>query len=103
MRLKDDVLRGVYSYGFERPSKVQATTIVRIAEGRDCVVTATSGTGKTAAYVVPMLQRVDTYAGIKEPQALVLVPTRSLALQVCYLVVSVVLCCGLLVYLVVNG
>ena len=72
------VLRDV---GYETPSAVQAATIPPLLEGRDVVGVAQTGTGKTAAFALPILSRLDLAQ--KTPQALVLAPTRELALQVC--------------------
>ncbi len=62
------------------PSPIQAATIPPLLEGRDVVGLAQTGTGKTAAFAVPILSRIDTSK--KRPQALILAPTRELALQV---------------------
>ncbi|XAS77594.1 DEAD/DEAH box helicase [Dermatophilaceae bacterium Sec6.4] len=72
------VLRDV---GYETPSAVQAATIPPLLAGRDVVGVAQTGTGKTAAFALPILSRLDLTQ--KAPQALVLAPTRELALQVC--------------------
>lgn len=66
--------------GYESPSPIQAATIPPLLEGKDVVGLAQTGTGKTAAFAVPVLSRIDT--SIKQTQALVLAPTRELALQV---------------------
>ncbi|MFM9376511.1 DEAD/DEAH box helicase [Gordonia sp. VNK21] len=66
--------------GYERPSPIQAATIPPLMNGRDVVGLAQTGTGKTAAFAVPALSRLDTSA--RTPQVLVLAPTRELALQV---------------------
>ena len=58
MELKADLLRGVYAYGFERPSAIQQRAIKPIITGRDCIAQAQSGTGKTATFSVSILQRV---------------------------------------------
>ncbi len=67
--------------GYESPSPIQAATIPPLLEGRDVVGLAQTGTGKTAAFALPILSRLDLSQ--KSPQALVLAPTRELALQVC--------------------
>lgn len=77
--LKEDLLRGIYGYGFERPSAIQQRAIVPILRGRDVIAQAQSGTGKTATFSIGVLQRVDI--GMRETQALVLAPTRELAQQ----------------------
>jgi ATP-dependent RNA helicase DeaD len=79
--LSDPVLKAVKDIGYETPSAIQAATIPILLEGRDVVGLAQTGTGKTAAFALPVLSRME--AGSKLPQALVLSPTRELALQVC--------------------
>lgn len=76
----ENVLRGIYSYGFERPSQIQQRAIKPVSEGRDLIGQSQSGTGKTATFLIGTLQRIDP----KEvyPQVLVLAPTRELANQV---------------------
>ena len=60
MRLKDLLMRGIYQFGFEKPSAIQQRAIIPIAEGRDVIAQAQSGTGKTSMIAVAMCQRVDT-------------------------------------------
>ena len=74
------VLRGLEAMGFEEPTAVQDQTIPPLLAGKDVIVQAQTGTGKTAAYGVPIVQLIDPKK--KEVQALVLSPTRELALQV---------------------
>jgi ATP-dependent RNA helicase DeaD len=79
--LADAVLKALKDVGYETPSAIQAATIPLLLEGRDVVGLAQTGTGKTAAFALPILSRLDLAQ--KTPQALVLAPTRELALQVC--------------------
>ncbi|KPG79858.1 DEAD/DEAH box helicase [Frigoribacterium sp. RIT-PI-h] len=79
--LSDQVLKAIREIGYETPSAIQAATIPTLLDGRDVVGLAQTGTGKTAAFALPILSRLDVSA--KKPQALVLSPTRELALQVC--------------------
>ncbi|GAA2150045.1 DEAD/DEAH box helicase [Nocardioides koreensis] len=79
--LDDAVLKALRDVGYETPSAIQAATIPPLLEGRDVVGLAQTGTGKTAAFALPILSRLDLRQ--KTPQALVLAPTRELALQVC--------------------
>ncbi|RKR74418.1 DEAD/DEAH box helicase [Frondihabitans australicus] len=79
--LSEPVLKAIKDIGYETPSAIQAATIPTLLEGRDVVGLAQTGTGKTAAFALPILSRLDVSA--KAPQALVLSPTRELALQVC--------------------
>jgi ATP-dependent RNA helicase DeaD len=75
------VLKAVRDLGYETPTAIQAATIPPLLEGRDVVGRAQTGTGKTAAFALPILSRLDHTQ--KAPEALVLCPTRELALQVC--------------------
>ncbi|KAJ1614379.1 eukaryotic translation initiation factor 4A-1 and RNA SFII helicase [Cryptosporidium canis] len=80
MGLKDSLLRGIYSYGFEFPSAIQRRAIVPIIEGRDTIIQSQSGTGKTCVFSVSALE---ICSNIKEkvPIVLILSPTRELAEQ----------------------
>jgi ATP-dependent RNA helicase DeaD len=75
------LLKGLADVGYESPSRIQADTIPQLLAGNDVVGLAQTGTGKTAAFALPILDRLDLKQ--KTPQALVLAPTRELALQVC--------------------
>jgi ATP-dependent RNA helicase DeaD len=79
--LGDSVLKALRDVGYETPSAIQAATIPTLLAGRDVVGLAQTGTGKTAAFALPIVDRLDPAQ--KTPQALVLAPTRELALQVC--------------------
>jgi len=80
LALHPDVLRVLADVGYESPSPIQAATIPPLLEGRDVLGQAQTGTGKTAAFALPILSRITPRAG--KPQALVLAPTRELAIQV---------------------
>ena len=80
MDLKPELLRGVYAYGFERPSAIQQRAIVPVVKGHDVIAQAQSGTGKTATFSISILQKLDM--SIKGCQALILAPTRELAQQI---------------------
>lgn len=80
LALSEAVLRGLEAVGYESPSPIQAATIPVLLSGADMLGQAQTGTGKTAAFALPALSRLDL-AG-RDPQVLVLVPTRELALQV---------------------
>jgi translation initiation factor 4A len=80
MDLPDNLLRGIYSYGFEQPSAIQKKGIVPIKEGRDLLAQAQSGTGKTGTFTVGSLCRMDPT--LKAVQVLVLAPVRELAQQI---------------------
>lgn len=79
MGVKDDVLRGIYEYGFEKPSAIQQRAVLPILSGRDVIAQAQSGTGKTSMIALTVCQMVDTRSS--EVQALILSPTRELASQ----------------------
>lgn len=78
--LSPKVLEGLKGIGYETPSPIQAETIPLILEGRDVLGQAQTGTGKTAAFALPLLSKIDLKA--RAPQVLVLAPTRELAIQV---------------------
>ncbi len=77
--LKRELLMGIYEHGFDKPSPIQEESIPIALTGRDILARAKNGTGKTAAFTIPVLERVDPARN--EIQALILVPTRELALQ----------------------
>src|ERR1700760_3477655 len=66
MHLKENLLRGIYAYGYESPSAVQSRAIVQICKGRDTIAQAQSGTGKTATFSISILQVIDT--AVRETQ-----------------------------------
>jgi len=80
MNLREDLLRGIYAYGFEKPSAIQQRAIIPCIRGRDVIAQAQSGTGKTATFSIAILQQLDL--SIKDCQALILAPTRELAQQI---------------------
>jgi ATP-dependent RNA helicase DeaD len=80
LNLSDAVLRALADVGYESPSPIQAQTIPVLLSGQDMLGQAQTGTGKTAAFALPALTKIDLTR--HEPQVLVLVPTRELALQV---------------------
>ncbi|TIA88074.1 hypothetical protein E3P99_02820 [Wallemia hederae] len=86
MELKPELLRGIYAYGFERPSAIQQRAIMPVVKKNDVIAQAQSGTGKTATFTVSILQRIDT--SIKGTQALIVAPTRELAQQIHKVVVA---------------
>lgn len=86
MNLDEALLRGIYAYGFEKPSAIQQRAIMPCIRGHDAIAQAQSGTGKTATFSISILQRIDVKSN--ETQALILAPTRELAQQVG------LICCG---------
>jgi len=87
MGLKHLLLRGIYGYGFEKPSAIQQRAIVPCITGRDIIAQAQSGTGKTATFTISILQRIDEKKN--KVQALVLAPTRELAQQIQKVVLTI--------------
>lgn len=80
MGLIEDLQRGIYAYGFEKPSAIQQRAIIPLTKGRDIIAQAQSGTGKTATFTIGILQQLDFSKG--DCQALILAPTRELAQQI---------------------
>lgn len=101
MNLPDNLLRGVYGYGFEKPSRIQERAIVPIKDGRDILAQAQSGTGKTGTFTIGSLCRLDP--SIKRVQALVLVPVRELAQQIENVVKAISSHMGISVYSATGG
>ena len=81
MNLKENLLRGIYAYGFEEPSVIQQRAIIPLTHGGDLIGQAQSGTGKTATFSISCLQNIDET--INQTQAIVLAHTRELASQIC--------------------
>ncbi|KAJ3103945.1 translation initiation factor eIF4A, partial [Phlyctochytrium planicorne] len=86
MNLREELLRGIYAYGFERPSAIQQRAIMPVIKDHDVIAQAQSGTGKTATFSISVLQKLDMSK--KETQALILAPTRELAQQIQKVVVA---------------
>ncbi|XP_065347770.1 eukaryotic initiation factor 4A-I-like isoform X2 [Cloeon dipterum] len=86
MKLKEELLRGIYAYGFEKPSAIQQRAILPCIQGHDVIAQAQSGTGKTATFSISILQQIDTT--LMECQALILAPTRELAQQIQKVVIA---------------
>ena len=77
--IKDNILRGIYSFGFEVPSTIQARAIKPMMDRRDVIAQSQSGTGKTGAFSIGTISVCDP--AIKAPQAIILSPVRELAHQ----------------------
>ncbi|KAL3280689.1 hypothetical protein HHI36_003926 [Cryptolaemus montrouzieri] len=86
MNLKEELLRGIYAYGFEKPSAIQQRAIIPCIKGFDVIAQAQSGTGKTATFSISILQQIDT--SNRNCQALILAPTRELAQQIQKVVIA---------------
>jgi len=80
MNLKPNILKGIYSYGFEKPSSIQQKAIVPLAKGYDIIAQSQSGTGKTGTFSIGILERINFDEDCT--QALILAPTRELASQI---------------------
>jgi len=80
MGLKDELLRGIYAYGFEKPSVIQQRAVKPMMLQKDVIAQAQSGTGKTATFAIGILQSINT--DLKACQAMILAPTRELASQI---------------------
>src|SRR3954464_13648166 len=80
--LRPELLGALAALGYEEPTPIQQETIPPLIAGRDLLGQAATGTGKTAAFALPILQRFAIEGRAKGPVALVLVPTRELAMQV---------------------
>ena len=79
LNINDNILKGIFSYGFERPSPIQRLAIKPLKDGRDIVIQSHSGTGKTATFLIGLLSQIE--AENNNPQAIVVCNTRELALQ----------------------
>jgi len=86
MNLREDLLRGIYAYGFEKPSAIQQRAVLPLTKGHDIIAQAQSGTGKTATFTIGILQQLDF--SLLETQALILAPTRELAQQIQKVVIA---------------
>jgi len=80
LNINENILRGIYSHGFEKPSAIQNAAIPKMIEGKDLIAQAQSGTGKTGAFSIGTLCRIDE--SVQSIQSIILVPTRELAEQV---------------------
>ena len=79
MNLNDNILRGIYGHGWEKPSPVQSIGIVPVIKGRDCIIQAQSGTGKTGTFCIASLQKINI--SVESCQVIILSPTREIADQ----------------------
>lgn len=101
MGLHQQLLRGIYGYGFEKPSAIQMRAIVPCTKGHDVIAQAQSGTGKTATFAISCLQNIDVE--LHATQALILGPTRELAQQIQKVVLSLGDYMGTSCYACVGG
>src|SRR5207237_10525357 len=82
LALRSELLQALSELGYEEPTPIQREAIPPLLEGRDLLGQAATGTGKTAAFALPLLSRLAPGVRPKQPVGLVLVPTRELAMQV---------------------
>jgi len=101
MDLKEDLLRGIFAYGFEKPSAIQQRAIKPCLMGKDVIAQAQSGTGKTATFAISILQALDP--AVSDCQALVLAPTRELAQQIVKVIQSLSTYMDIKVHACVGG
>jgi translation initiation factor 4A len=102
LNISDDLLRGIYSYGFEKPSPIQSKAIKPIIDGRDIIAQAQSGTGKTATFSIGALSRIDL--NDKNNQVLILSPTHELTKQTAKVIRSLsTMMTGLRVQTMIGG
>jgi translation initiation factor 4A len=100
--LSDDLLRGIYAYGFEQPSEIQKKTIRHIINGTELIAQAQSGSGKTGAFSIGTLQRIDVTQN--NTQALLIAPTHELARQSALVISKLgIMMNGLVVKTVIGG
>lgn len=81
LNLSQEILNAIADMGFEKATPIQSQTIPALIEGKDIIGQSQTGTGKTAAFTIPVLEQIDE--SIRKPQAMILCPTRELAVQVC--------------------
>lgn len=101
MGLKEDLLKGMYSFGYKQPTAIQKRFVVPFVKGQDLVAQASSGSGKTSAFCLCLLQTCDP--NLRETQALILSPTRELAVQTQDLCNNIGHHMGLTAYACVGG
>ena len=82
LNLHPKILQAIEACGYTKPTPIQAQAIPHILEGKDIVASAQTGTGKTAAYVLPGLQLLASKPSVGKPRILILAPTRELAGQI---------------------
>ena len=79
LNINDKILKGIFSYGFERPSPIQRLAIKPLMDGSDIVIQSHSGTGKTATFLIGLLSRINENENV--PQSIIICNTRELATQ----------------------
>ena len=99
--LSENLLRGIYAYGFEFPSEIQKLAILPLKNGKDLIAQAQSGTGKTGTFSIGLLEKIDLNQ--KGIQAIILANTRELAIQIVKVITSLGSYCNINVNLSVGG
>jgi superfamily II DNA/RNA helicase len=85
--ISEDIMRGIYAYGFDSPSLIQRKALLTMFDKKDIIAQAQSGTGKTGVFTIGVLQKVNTE--INKTQAMILAPTRELAKQIYDVITSI--------------
>lgn len=85
--ISEELMRGIYAYGFDRPSLIQRKALLTIFDKKDIIAQAQSGTGKTGVFTIGVLQKVNTE--VNKTQAMILAPTRELAKQIYDVITSI--------------
>ena len=85
--ISEELMRGIYAYGFDTPSLIQRKALLTIFDKKDIIAQAQSGTGKTGVFTIGVLQKVDTE--VNKTQAMILAPTRELAKQIYDVITSI--------------
>jgi translation initiation factor 4A len=98
---KDNLLRGIFAYGFDEPSPIQSKSIIPLIDGKDIIAQAQSGTGKTGAFVISTLEIIDDT--IPQTQAIIMAPTRELARQIFEVIQSIGKFLNYHIYLLIGG
>ena len=101
LKINENILRGIYGHGFEKPSSIQSKSIPIILSGKDIIAQAQSGTGKTGAFSIGSLCRIDEIK--KSIQCIIIVPTRELADQVYKVIIDLSSYTGINVLKVIGG
>ena len=99
--MKQPLLRGIYSFGFEDPSPIQKKAIIPLISRRDVIAQAQSGTGKTGAFVIGSLQLLDENK--KQTQVMILAHTRELARQIFQVITSIGQLMNINIQLLIGG
>ena len=103
MKLDSNLLKGIYAYGFEKPSAIQQKAIIPISTGKEIIAQAQSGTGKTGSFIIGMAQRLLKNKFTGNNEVLILAPTRELAIQIHKVCEDILIYTDLKVELFIGG